>query len=164
MIELTVVEIRVSVGETAPLVVLAEVEGAGRRLPIWMSHSGASAIFTAADAQDPERPDIHQLATRLAETGEGLTRVEITGYAEGQFLAQLVLDQVVLPARPSDAIAIAMRADCPIFTTAEVMELAAVEPDQDEDATAAPGEMEFERFLEFLNTVAPEDFGDDEQT
>lgn len=160
MRELKVVEIRVSTGDAVPLVVLAEVGGRERLLPIWMSHGGASAIFSATEDPDPDRPAIHDLAWRLVEaSGQTLSSVRITGYADGQFFAELMLGEQSLPARASDAIALALRANCAIECADEVLDeagVAAGEPDGGGDA--APREEEVERFREFLDSVTPEDF------
>lgn len=159
MRELKVVEIRVSTGDTVPLVVLAEVGGRQRLLPIWMSHGGASAIFSATEDPDQERPAIHDLAWRLVEaSGETLASVRITSYSEGQFFAELVLGERRLAARASDAIALALRADCPIECADEVLDAAGVTADPPPGAEAAPRDDEVERFREFLDSVTPEDF------
>lgn len=154
MRDLKVMEIRVSTGDTAPLVVLAEVAEPGRLLPIWMSNSGASAIFTATDEADPERPDVHDLVWKiLAGSQAELIAAELISYAEGQYFAELVLSDRRIPARASDAIAIALRAGCPIRAAEEVLEQAGVAA-----SAAAPTEDEVERFREFLDTINPEDF------
>lgn len=165
MRELRVVEIRVSTGDAVPLVVLAEVGGRERVLPIWMSHGGASAIFSATEDPDPERPAIHDLAWRLVEaSGEMLEAVELTAYSDGQFFAELVFGQRRLPARASDAIALALRADCPIRCVDAVLDEAGVVPGEVTGEDGTPPEDEVERFREFLDSVTPEDFtGDGEQ-
>jgi len=158
--EVKVVEIRVSTGDAPPLVVLAEVEGAGRLLPVWMSHGGASAIFSATEEPDEERPNIHDLAWRLAEAAtDPVEEVRITGYSDGQFYAELVLGEKTLPSRVSDAIALALRIGCPIQCADVVLDEAGVSA---QDAIVAPAEDEVERFREFLDTVTPEDFTGDE--
>ena len=160
MREVKVVEIRVSTGDAPPLVVLAEVEGAGRLLPVWMSHGGASAIFSATEEPDEERPNIHDLAWRLAEAAtDPVEEVRITGYSDGQFYAELVLGEKTLPSRVSDAIALALRIGCPIQCADVVLDEAGVSA---QDAIVAPAEDEVERFREFLDTVTPEDFTGDE--
>jgi len=161
--EVKVVEIRVSTGDAPPLVVLAEVEGAGRLLPVWMSHGGASAIFSATEEPDDERPNIHDLAWRLAEAAtDPVVEVRITSYSDGQFYAELVLGEKTLPSRVSDAIALALRIGCPILCADVVLDEAGVSA---QDAIVPPGvpaEDEVERFREFLDTVTPEDFTGDE--
>jgi bifunctional DNase/RNase len=165
MREVRVVEIRVSTGDASPLVVLAEVGGRERLLPVWMSHGGASAIFSATEEPDARRPNIHDLAWRLAEgSAEPLTAVRITAYEDGQFYAELTFGEKAVPARVSDAIALALRLGSPIECVDEVLDTAGVEPA--EAAVAGdPGQAdeEVERFREFLDSVTPEDFtGEDE--
>ena len=163
MRELKVVEIRVSTGESPPLVVLAEADGAGRLLPVWMSHGGASAIFSATEEPDDERPNIHDLAWRLAEAAtDPVQAVRITSYSDGQFYAELVLGENTMPCRVSDAIALALRIGCPIQCAEIVLDEAGVSPDDTLVAPVVPAEDEVERFREFLDTVTPEDFTGDE--
>ena len=163
MREVKVVEIRVSTGDAPPLVVLAETDGAGRLLPVWMSHGGASAIFSATEEPDEERPNIHDLAWRLAEAAtEPVEEVRITGYTDGQFYAELVMGEQTLPSRVSDAIALALRIGCPIMCADGVLDEAGVSPEAAIVAPGAPAEDEVERFREFLDTVTPEDFTGDE--
>ncbi len=163
MREVRVVEIRVSTGDAPPLVVLAELEGAERLLPIWMSHGGASAIFSATEEPDEERPNIHDVAWRLAEaTTEPLEAVRIIRYTDGQFYAELVLGELTLAARASDAIALALRTGCPIMCAEDVLDEAGVSPEDALVAPAEPSEDEVERFREFLDSITPEDFTGDE--
>jgi uncharacterized protein len=159
MIELTVAEIRVAGAETPPVVVLAEVAGSGRLLPIWMTHGGAAAILGATEEPDVRRPSIHDLTGTIVtalSNGE-LSAVHIVGCEDGQFFAELIFADRQLPARPSDAIALALRAGVPIRATTEVMDEYAVAADS---AISSGGrtEAEVERFLEFLDKVTPEDF------
>jgi len=157
VIEVRVAEIRVSGVETAPVVVLAEVGGRGRRLPIWMSHGGAAAIFGATDEPEEDRPSIHDLAGRLAMAlPEPLIEAHITACDEGEFRAELVFANRTLPTRASDAIAIALRVGRPVLCAAEVMD----EYGLAETVETEPlgGDDEVERFREFLDSVNPDDF------
>ncbi len=155
MRELSVHEVRVSTSGTAPVVVLQEA-GGGRLLPIWMSAGGASAIVSATEEPDPSRPCVHDLVGDLLAALTGtLEEVRIVGYEDGQFFAELQVQGATLAARPSDAIALALRAGCPIRCTEEVLDQAGV--------AAAPveapgGEEEVEKFREFLDSVSPDDF------
>lgn len=163
MVELKVAEIRVTGADSPPVVVLSEIEGAGRLLPIWMSHGGAAAILAATEEPDEVRPSIHDVAGELLGAGSdlNLTSVRLGGGEDGQFFAELVLPARVVPARPSDAIALALRVHCPITCTEELLAefgVAAV------PTPSVPAEDEVERFIEFLDKVTPEDFsGDDGQ-
>lgn len=163
MVELKVAEIRVTGADSPPVVVLTEVDGAGRRLPIWMSHGGAAAILAATEDPDEHRPSIHDVAGLLLGAGSdlNLTSVRLTGGEDGQFFAVLVLPSRTVPARPSDAIALALRVHCPITCTEEFLAEFGVSA---EPVQAPPAEDEVERFIEFLDKVTPEDFtGDDGQ-
>ncbi|MGB7964518.1 MAG: bifunctional nuclease family protein [Propionicimonas sp.] len=158
MRELTVEEVRVTTPDMAPLVLLREVDG-GRLLPIWMSATGAAAIVGATDDPDPYRPGIHDMVGDLIETlGGALEDVQIVAYDDGQFFAEIVVKGVSLPARPSDAIALALRTGCLIHCVEEVLDAAGVRDLPPDDAESPP-EDEVERFREFLDSVTPDDFG-----
>ncbi len=155
MHELTVVEVRVRTRGSTPVVVLQEVDG-GRLLPIWMSAGGAAAIVSATEESDVGRPGIHDLVGDLLSAwSTQLDEVRIVGYDEGQFHAELRIGEAVLAARPSDAIALALRAGCPIRCADEVLEAAGVAATEQEPA---PPEDEVEKFREFLDQVNPDDF------
>jgi bifunctional DNase/RNase len=163
VVELKVAEIRVTGADSPPVVVLTELDGAGRQLPIWMSHGGAAAILAATEDPDELRPSIHDVTGQLLGAGSdlNLTSIRLTGGEDGQFFAELVLPTRVVPARPSDAIALALRVHCPITCTEELLAEFGVAAHA---APAVPGEDEVERFIEFLDKVTPEDFsGDDSQ-
>jgi bifunctional DNase/RNase len=163
MVELKVSEIRVTGADSPPVVVLTELADAGRRLPIWMSHGGAAAILAATEEPDEHRPSIHDVAGELLGAGSdlNLTSIRLTGGEDGQFFAELVLPSRTVPARPSDAIALALRVHCPITCSEELLAQFGVSA---EPARPAPAEDEVERFIEFLDKVTPEDFtGDDDQ-
>jgi bifunctional DNase/RNase len=118
----------------------------------------ATAIAFALEGVEPQRPLTHDLLKDLTDgLGAKVERVVVNDLREGIYYADLVLavngGEVVVSARPSDAIALAARTEALLFATPEVLEEAGVEirDDQDEDA-------EVERFREFLDTVRPEDF------
>jgi len=149
---LEIVGVRVGMPSNQPLVLLREVAG-DRFLPIWIGAVEATAIAFAQQGVTPPRPLTHDLlATILAELGRPLVKVTITDLADGVFYSLLDLgDGVEISARPSDAIALALRTGAPIFGTEEVLAEAGIQvPDEEED--------EVEAFREFLDTVNPEDF------
>jgi bifunctional DNase/RNase len=138
-----------------PVVLLREEEGL-RILPIWIGQPEATAILIAIENVELPRPMTHDLLLSvLSASGLVLERVEITRMEEGTFFAALVLGGasgcVVIDARPSDSIALAVRAACPILVADEIMDRAGIVPDDD-------AEQEVERFRDFLETVDPEDF------
>lgn len=141
--------------------ILAEVEG-GRLLPIWMSAGGAAAIVSATEDPDPYRPCVHDLTTEVIATlGRRLEEVRIVAFDDGQFFAEIVISGQVVAARPSDAIALALRAGCPIKCDEGVLDEAGVAaqpaPPEAEEPETHP-EDEVERFREFLDSVSPDDF------
>ncbi len=157
MIEVRVAEIRVSGVETAPVVVLVEVGGLGRRLPIWMSHSGAAAIFGATDEPDENRPSIHDVAGQLAlALPEPLIEARLTACDEGEFYAELVFPNRGIATRASDAIAVALRVGCRVLCAPEILDEYGLPPET--GGVPLAGDEEVERFREFLDSVNPDDF------
>lgn len=154
---LEVVGVRVEMPSNQPLVLLRERDGE-RYIPIWIGAVEATAIAFAQQGVVPPRPLTHDLlADVLREVGHPLREVRITDVRDGVFYAVLDLgDGVEVSARPSDAIALALRVSAPIFGADEVLETAGVHvPDEQED--------EVEAFREFLDTVSPEDFSGPEE-
>ena len=110
----------------SPVVILEELDGA-RRLLIWIGLSEAHSIAARLAAETPPRPNSHDLAQRLIETLDGrVERVVVTALREGIYYARidLVHDGRTLgvDARPSDAIAIALRLSAPLFVEAGLFE------------------------------------------
>ena len=109
MRELDVVGVRVEMPSNAPMVLLREVGGT-RYLPIWIGASEASAIANAQEGVVPPRPLTHDLMVDTLNTlGHRLTEVHITELEGGTFYAVLLVDGIEVSARPSDAIALALR-------------------------------------------------------
>ena len=151
--ELNVVGVRVELPSQQPIVLLKEVDG-DRYLPIWIGAVEATAIAFAQQGVVTARPMTHDLMRDLLEAfSRPLLTVTITELREGVFYAELGFDGgVTVSARPSDAIALAMRSGATIRSESAVLEEAGIAiPDEQED--------EVEKFREFLDTVTPEDFG-----
>jgi bifunctional DNase/RNase len=155
--ELTVVGVRVELPSNQPIVLLKETTG-DRYLPIWIGAVEATAIALAQQGVVPARPLTHDLLKDVLEgLGAELAAVTITDLREGIYFADLQFrNGVVVSARPSDAIALAIRAGTTIYAEEAVLEEAGVAiPDESSDET----EVEVvERFREFLDQVSPEDF------
>ena len=150
-----VMGVRVEMPSNQPIVLLREVDGE-RYLPIWIGAAEATAIAYVQQGVSPPRPLTHDLIKDvLLATGRTLGEVRITSLEDGVFYAELHLgDNAVVSARPSDAIALALRTGSPILVSDAVLDEAGVIiPDEEED--------EVERFREFLDQVTPEDFGND---
>jgi bifunctional DNase/RNase len=151
--ELDVVGVRVEMPSNQPIVLLKESDGE-RYLPIWIGAVEATAIAFAQQGVVPPRPLTHDLIRDLLKAvGQELAQVRITSLQDGVFYADLVFTSgLEVSARPSDAIAIALRTGSPIFGAEEVLEEAGIAiPDEQED--------EVEKFREFLDQISPDDFG-----
>jgi len=150
--ELTVVGVRVELPSQQPIVLLRETQG-DRYLPIWIGAVEATAIAFAQQGIVTARPMTHDLLKDVLEAFERtLAQVTISDLRDGVFYADLVFDDgVTVSARPSDAIALAMRTGAPIRGEEGVLAEAGIAiPDEQED--------EVEKFREFLDTITPEDF------
>lgn len=136
-IEMVVESVRVHMRTGRHVLLLKEV-GAGRILPVWIGPWEAQAIAMRLQGISAERPLTHDLfAATLRELGVRVDRISIVSLSEETFHARLVLatpDSVhELDARPSDAIALAVRLDCPIYAAADVLDQAAALPDDDDE-------------------------------
>ena len=150
--ELSVVGVRVELPSQQPIVLLKAVDG-DRYLPIWIGAVEATAIAFAQQGVVTARPMTHDLLRDLLEAFEKpLQTVTITELREGVFYAELAFEGgVTVSARPSDAIALAMRSGAVIRSEEAVLAEAGIAiPDEQED--------EVEKFREFLDNINPEDF------
>src|SRR3954452_2715924 len=148
MIETVVESIRVSLVTQARVVILKEVDGE-RHLPIWIGPFEAEAIAMELQGVTASRPLPYDLLRAVvSEMGGELRRVMVTELNQDVFYARIVIDRAGLSfevdSRPSDAIAVAVRAKVPIFVDDLVMERAGVrlEDDADEDDEREPSSRE----------------------
>ena len=155
MIELSLVGVRVELPTNQPIVLLKETEG-DRYLPIWIGAVEATAIAFALQGVQTPRPMTHDLLRDIMqETQIEVERVLISDLVDSTFFAVIRMSMdgrtAEVSSRPSDAIALAVRIDAPIFAAEEVLEQAGIEL-RDEEET------EVQKFREFLDQVNPEDF------
>jgi bifunctional DNase/RNase len=155
MIELELVGVRVELPHNQPIVLLKEKPGY-RFLPIWIGAPEATSIAFALQGVAMPRPLTHDLLRNvLADLSVDVERIVVTELRDGTFYAEIELVQggrtVKVSSRPSDAIALAVRATVPIFADEAVLAEAGIEI-EDED------EQEVERFKQFIDSVSPEDF------
>ncbi len=140
-------------------IVLLKVEGKNRFLPIWIGHPEAAAILMKLQNAELPRPMTHDLlAATISELSASVASVLVTELRDNTFYAVLNVEsgghQIQLDSRPSDAIALAVRTDAPIFASTEVLETNGIEFAQDvEDVEQVVSE-----FRQFLDDVSPEDF------
>lgn len=157
VLPLEVVGVLVEMPSNQPIVLLRETDGE-RYLPIWIGASEASAIAFAQQGVTPPRPLTHDLMRDIVAALESsLVEVQITDLSDGVFYAVLVFEGgVEVSARPSDAIALALRTQSPVVGAEAVLDEAGLNlPSENED--------EVEKFREFLDHVSPEDFESEDE-
>lgn len=164
MIPVELVGVRVELPANQPIVLLRE-PASGRYLPIWIGGAEAMSISSHLEGQRPPRPLTHQLlADVLVALGATLEAVHLTDLREGTFYAELHLltdgREVIVSARPSDAIAVAIRSgDVPILVDEDLFERVSIEIGSvDEDDDDADPEEEVRQFRAFLEDLDPDDF------
>jgi len=152
LLPVEVIGVRVEMPSNQPIVLLREVGGT-RYLPLWVGAAEASAIAFAQQGVIPPRPLTHDLMkTLIEELGTPLISVVLTQVKDGIFYSELnFAGEKKISARPSDAIALALRLETSIFATADLFAAVGIEiPDAAED--------EVEKFREFLDQINPDDF------
>jgi uncharacterized protein len=145
-----------------PIVLLKTAEGS-KFLPIWIGHSEAAAILMRLQGASTPRPMTHDLVTDILTQLEAqVVRITVTELRENTFFAEITVQQngseIQIDSRPSDAIALALRADAPIFVADEVIEESAIEFEGEE---VQEEEMVAE-FRRFLDNVTPDEFAVEE--
>ncbi len=140
-----------------PCLLLREAEGAGRVLPIFIGSPEATAIAFALEEVETPRPMTHDLIKDvLDELGARLERVVVTELRDSTFFAEIVVSLAgsvhSVSARPSDAVALAVRFGAPVFAEEGVLDEAGRAPGE-----GVPDEI-VEQFKEFIDQVNPDDF------
>jgi bifunctional DNase/RNase len=141
-----------------PIVLLKTADG-NKFLPIWIGHPEAAAILMKLQGASTPRPMTHDLVTdMLSQLEVKVTRIAVTELRDNTFYALITVvadgAEIEVDSRPSDAIALAVRAGAPIFAADAVIEESAIEFDTEGDAN----EEVVEEFKKFLDEVKPEDF------
>jgi uncharacterized protein len=173
MVEVIIDSIRVSLMSQHRIVVLKD-SASDRYLPIWIGPCEADAITIELQEMPPQRPLTHDLLKSVVrELGGRVVQIVISDLRNDVYYARIVVDvagrQIEVDSRPSDAIALAVRAKVPIFVADIVMDKASIEPDEDVEAeapAARDGEMDEGRlsaFQDFVNTLDLDDLDDEEE-
>ncbi len=141
-----------------PIVLLKSVDSS-KFLPIWIGHPEAAAILMKLQGASTPRPMTHDLISEMLEELDATcTKVSITELKENTFFATITLlvgdREIEIDSRPSDALALAVRVEAPIFAADDVMEESAIEFEQESEEN----EDVVEQFKDFLDQVTPEDF------
>jgi len=147
-----------------PIVLLKTIEG-NKFLPIWIGHPEAAAILIKLQGTELPRPMTHDLLTSIIGRFEAdVARITVTELKESTFYATLTLtkegEMIDIDSRPSDALALAVRTDAPIFASTALIDENAIEFEREVDDT----EEIVESFRDFLESVSPEDFNSAEGT
>ncbi len=151
-IKVLVVGVRVEMPSNQPIILLQNENG-DKYLPIWVGAVEATAIAFAQQGVVPPRPLTHDLFKESLEAlGSNVKRVKITSLLDGVFYAEMELGGgQVISARPSDAVALALRFKADIYVAQDVLLAAGIEiPEEQEE--------EVDKFREFLDQVNPDDF------
>src|SRR5439155_16263995 len=141
-----------------PIVLLKTAEGS-KFLPIWIGHPEAAAILMKLQNANTPRPMTHDLVTEmLSQLDAQVVRICVTDLRENTFFATITIQQdggeIEVDSRPSDAIALAVRAEAPIFADDRVLEESAIEFEGEE----VNEEEIVDEFRKFLDQVTPEEF------
>lgn len=158
MVEMELVAVRIESPGNTPVLLLREIAVPNRLLPIFIGQPEATAIAFALDGVSTPRPMTHDLMKNMLDsTGTVVERVLITSLSEGTFFAELHLSvggkELVVESRPSDAIALALRVNCPLYAEEDVLTAAGLIEEVTEQS-----EQVVEEFRAFIDSVDPEDF------
>ena len=157
MIEMRVMGIALDTRTGSPIIVLNDTENR-KALPIWIGSAEASSIIRKIENIPSSRPLTHDLFINFArQAGFEITRIEINDVDEQTYFSSIFLvdsngKETEVDSRPSDAIAIAIRADVPILVSAAVMADGAISTDSKKD------EEETAEFKNFIKDIKPSDF------
>ncbi len=143
-----------------PIVLLKTADG-NKFLPIWIGHPEAAAILMKLQGAATPRPMTHDLFTDILSQLEArVVKIAVTELRENTFYAQITVavdgTEIEIDSRPSDAIALAVRSDAPIYAAEAVIEESAIEFEQED----VDQEEVVEEFKKFLDEVKPEDFSE----
>ena len=157
MIEMKVMGIALDIRTNSPIVVLHDLENR-KALPIWIGSAEASAIIRCIEGLAVVRPMTHDLITNIInQTGYEVEKIEINDVEKETYYATIFLinkegEVLKIDSRPSDAIAVAMRAEAPIYVTSNVLLNGSVSTDTAKD------EEEAQEFKDFIQNIKPSDF------
>ena len=172
MVNMEVVGVRIEMPSNQPIVLLKEVEGS-RFLPIWVGAVEATAIAFAQQGMLAQRPLTHDLIANILEAADlTMTAVQIVELKDGVFYAEIAIrtesgNFIKISARPSDAIAIALRTKSNILADSDLLDQVGIDiPERligegegsEFSASGTGSDGELERFREFLDQINPEDF------
>jgi bifunctional DNase/RNase len=165
--QVDVIGVRLELPSNQPVLILRDQQ-ATRYLPLWIGTAEATAISLALEGVEPPRPLTHDLlANVISQLGGQVTSVSVSELIEGTFYATInFLNHDSISARPSDAVALAIRNQVPVFVAQEVMDFAGMdlaidddfEPSESGFVDADMSQEELDKFRAFLDDIQPDDF------
>ena len=177
MTEMVIDSIRVNIVNYQQRVVILKVKETNRFLPIWIGSSEADSIARKLHDIPVARPRTHdRLQSTIATLGATVSRIVVSDLTDDTFFAKIVLQvngtSLEVDSRPSDALALAVRTEAPIFAHDEVIERAAVQMDEEGNPVSAQEEEEetpkplreeelrsLSAFTDFVSTLDLDDIG-----
>jgi bifunctional DNase/RNase len=145
-------------------IVLLKTDTGNRFLPIWIGHPEAAAILMKLQGASTPRPMTHDLLSEmLSQLDAKCERVSVTELRDNTFYASITISmngsEIEIDSRPSDALALAVRTDAPIYAAEDVIEESSIEFEHEVEDT----EEVVEKFKDFLDEVSPEDFASEKE-
>src|SRR3954464_8092301 len=165
MQEMVIYGVSFDLGSKQPIVLLKTSDG-NRFLPIWIGHPEAAAILMKLQGASSPRPMTHDLLTDVLDQLDAqVVRITVTELKESTFYASITVQQngseLEIDSRPSDAIALAVRADAPIFVADDVIEESAIEFEgEGEEVNEEEVQEIVSEFKQFLEHVTPDEFAE----
>ena len=161
MIEVKIDSIRASMMSDHRVIILKEI-GRERYLPIWIGRYEAEAIALHLQHYQIARPLTHDLLNNtITEMGGSIDYIVVNDLRNDTFYAQILVDmngqRVAIDSRPSDAIALAVRADAAIFVDENVMAQAGIVPEEDSSEEESITESDLSAFRDFINNLNLDD-------
>lgn len=162
MKSLSVRGVRLDRQTNTPVLTLREEDSPRRQFELFIGAPEAASISMALESEATPRPLTHDLFVQTLERlGVSVARVVLTHVSEGTYFAELVVstdssDETSISCRPSDGIAIALRAHCPVFALDELLDAVG----QVVEDNGAPEEEILDEFRDFIENISPEDFTD----
>jgi bifunctional DNase/RNase len=164
--EIDVVGVRIEIPTNSPVLVLREQENTRRVVTLYIGGPEASAIHTALEGIQAPRPLTHDLCINIVEALAGqIERVVLTEIKDQTYFAEIHIahtgGSVRVSSRPSDAVAIALRVECPIFIEETLLdEVGKVVVEATDESDEGEETAIIDEFKDFIDNVNPEDFSD----
>ncbi len=161
MIRVTVDSVKVSMLSQHRVVVLKE-EDEERYLPIWIGPFEADAITIGLQNVQMTRPLTHDLLRAIIDQMDAsISHIQVNGLKDDTFYAEIVVEQngrtLEIDSRPSDAIALAVRVNVPIYVAKDVMEKAGIIPSDEHDVLSCEDEEQLSAFRDFVESLDMDD-------